>query len=283
MDVQQVFRYDKYEGQEREVCLPDRVEDRSLGIIGAKAFLSCKSVEKLILPESLVQVEDWAFAHMRNLQEMVLPAKRIAFGKKVFLGCERLNRVSLHGAKPYEGIPFFLANVFRLLEDEALWDLEKAGDAEGQWEWLALYDKKLVEYIKKPDEEGFVPAFIGWFDVEDVDDQKDGYILRQRKNKVLLVFQRLIYSVKIESDVDNFLREYLLRDEALITEVLRQESCGGDIRYYKAWKQAGGLSAEVCKEILEWLAEDEPEIKAYLLEISMEKVQTEDYFKDLEL
>lgn len=284
MDFQEeLFRYEKYEGQEAEVCLPVLMCNKPMGIIGMKAFLSCKTVEKLVLPESLVQVEDWAFAHMRNLQELVLPAKQIHFGKKVFLGCDSLRRVDLHNVEGYDGIPFFLANAFRFLEEEALFDLEQAGDMNGQWEWLSLYDEKLMEYIKRPDEYGFVPAFIGWFDVEDVDDQKDGYVLSQRKNKVLLVFQRLIYSAKIESDVESFLQEYLLRNEELIMEVLREESYGKDIRYYKAWKQAGGLESDTCKEILAWLPNDEPEIKAYLLEITLEDTKAEDYFKDLEL
>lgn len=284
MDFQEeLFRYEKYEGQEAEVCLPVLMCNKPMGIIGMKAFLSCKTVEKLVLPESLVQVEDWAFAHMRNLQELVLPAKQIHFGKKVFLGCDSLRRVGLHNVEGYDGIPFFLANAFRFLEEEALFDLEQAGDMNGQWEWLSLYDEKLMEYIKRPDEYGFVPAFIGWFDVEDVDDQKDGYVLSQRKNKVLLVFQRLIYSAKIESDVESFLQEYLLRNEELIMEVLREESYGKDIRYYKAWKQAGGLESDTCKEILAWLPNDEPEIKAYLLEITLEDTKAEDYFKDLEL
>lgn len=284
MDFQEeLCRYEKYEGQEAEVCLPVLMCNKPMGIIGMKAFLSCKTVEKLVLPESLVQVEDWAFAHMRNLQELVLPAKQIHFGKKVFLGCDSLRRVGLHNVEGYDGIPFFLANAFRFLEEEALFDLEQAGDMNGQWEWLSLYDEKLMEYIKRPDEYGFVPAFIGWFDVEDVDDQKDGYVLSQRKNKVLLVFQRLIYSAKIESDVESFLQEYLLRNEELIMEVLREESYGKDIRYYKAWKQAGGLESDTCKEILAWLPNDEPEIKAYLLEITLEDTKAEDYFKDLEL
>lgn len=280
---EELFRYDKYEGQEAEVSLPVLMCNKPLGIIGMKAFLSCKTVEKLVLPESLVQVEDWAFAHMKNLQELVLPAKQIAFGKKVFLGCDSLQRVGLHNTDVYEGIPFFLANVFRVLNDEKLFDLEQAGDVNRQWEWLSLYDEKLTEYIKRPDEYGFVPAFIGWFDVEDVDDQKDGYVLSQRKNKVLLVFQRLIYSAKIESDVEHFLQEYLLCNGELIMDVLREESCGKDIRYYKAWKQAGGLKLDTCKEILAWLPDEEPEIKAYLLEITLEDTKAEDYFKELEL
>ncbi len=285
MDIQQddLFRYEKYEGQEAEVHLPALVCNKPLGIIGTKAFLSCKSVEKLILPKSLVQVEDWAFAHMKNLQELTFPAKKIVFGKKVFLGCDGLCRVVLHDANVYQGIPYFLANALRFLEDELLFDLEQAGNVDGQWQWLVRYDEKLTEYIKRPNDDGFVPAFIGWFDVEDVDDQKDKYILSQRKNKVLLVFQRLIYSAKIESSVEHFLQEYLLQNEALIMEVLRENPCGKDIRYYKAWKQASGLNTELCKEILTWLPEDEPELKAYLLEITLEDTKAENYFKDLEL
>ena len=50
------------------------------------------------LPHSLEAVEDWGFAHMKNLREIALPAKMLTFGKQVFLGCDRLERVRLFGA-----------------------------------------------------------------------------------------------------------------------------------------------------------------------------------------
>ncbi|MCI9320521.1 MAG: leucine-rich repeat protein [Lachnospiraceae bacterium] len=63
------YRYEKYEENNRYVELPREADGVPLTIIGAKAFLSCRNVESLILPDSLESVEDWAFAHMKGLKE----------------------------------------------------------------------------------------------------------------------------------------------------------------------------------------------------------------------
>jgi len=81
----ELYRFEKYTGQETEVQLPDEMDGKPLGIIGCKAFLSCKTVEKLYLPKTLEAVEDWGFAHMKNLREIVMPARTVHFGKQVFL------------------------------------------------------------------------------------------------------------------------------------------------------------------------------------------------------
>ena len=188
--------FEKYIGQAKIVQLLSGSE-RPLVTIGAKAFLSCKSIEKLILPDTLERVADWGFAHMKNLREITLPAREILFGKKVFLGCENLQKVYLiHSEREnklcgsvkqstvdslYEGLPYFLASMFRFFPENRLENLEMAGDEQGQWEWLTAYDEALQAYVQRPHDYDFEPAFIGWFDIEDVDDQKQNFIVQQRK------------------------------------------------------------------------------------------------------
>ena len=71
--------FEKYIGQAKRVQLLSGSE-RPLVTIGAKAFLSCKSIEKLILPDTLERAADWGFAHMKNLREITLPARELLFG-----------------------------------------------------------------------------------------------------------------------------------------------------------------------------------------------------------
>lgn len=307
------FRFEKYSGQEKEVSLPEEVEGKPLSTIGMKAFLSCKSVERLVLPDTLERVEDWGFAHMKNLQEIVLPAKEVAFGKKVFLGCENLQRVTLSGVqsgKLYEGIPCFLATAFRLFGEETmqslqttglvdsemmaeypndiLQNLQMAGDCDGQWRWLFIYDKALEAHLRRRDDEGFVPAFIGWFDVEDVDDQKQGYIQRMRESKIQLVFQRLLYSKGLEESVETFLNQYLRENtpflvEKLTEQYLHREYFHTDIHCYKIWKASGGLTGEYAGRLMAIVPEEEPEIKSYLLECQLEDTGGDSFFAGLDL
>lgn len=308
---QLTFCYKKYTGQEKEVHLPEMGDGLPLSTIGAKAFLSCKSVERLVLPSTLETVEDWAFAHMKNLREIVLPAREISFGKKVFLGCENLQRILFCDVQYdnwiYEGIPYFLASAFCFFAEETLqslqsagliqqnlldeypndilFNLKMAGDCKNQWKWLFIYDQSLKSFLLRNDDDGFMPAFIGWFDVEDVEDQRQDYIRKRQGEKVRLVFQRLLYPEAMEKDTQNFLYQYLRENTPFISELFSQsQELGRDIRYYKIWQTSGGLVPLYAQRLLAELPETEPELRSYLLECQLENENTKDeFFKDLEL
>lgn len=313
--AQSTFCYEKYTGQEKEVCLPEMADGHPLSAIGAKAFLSCKSVERLVLPSTLEAVGDWAFAHMKNLREVVLPAKEITFGKKVFLGCENLQRIlfcdvkfdSISENRIYKGLPYFLASAFCFFAEETLqslqsaglihedllniypndilFHLEMAGDCSGQWKWLFIYDKALKAFLLRNDDDGFMPAFIGWFDVEDVEDQRQDFIRKRQGEKIRLVFQRLLYPEKLEEETQAFLYEYLRENASFTAELfLQSQELGRDIRYYKIWQASGGLTSAYAELLLSELPETEPEIRSHLLELQIEQEKDEDeFFRGLEL
>lgn len=288
------YRYEKYNQNSTCVIVPCEIAGEPLTIIGAKAFLSCRQVEKLTLPETLELVEDWAFAHMKGLKEIVFPAKEILFGKKVFLGCDGLRKVmltcggeSLQGQ--YQGMPYFLASVFRLSLDSIrgrLSDLRLAGDPEGQWQWLSCYDEAMGMYLLRADDYDFEPAFIGWFDVEDVDDQKAGYMIKRKKEKIALVFQRLLYPERMSPQTEKLFGEYLVRkvpDQVL--ELMRDtgEGLGGCVKYFQIWRQLGGFERYSPKFLLEELGNADPEVRSYLLECELGDAAGEDFFGGLEL
>lgn len=271
------YVYEKYEGQDRFVRLPDFVDGKPLTAIGVKAFLSCKSVEQLVVPQSVIEVGDWGFAHMKLLEEITLPAKRIRFGKKVFLGCDNLRKVNLSGTDGgniYEGIPLFLANVFRLFPEESaakLDDLSLAGDAEGQSKWLSAYDAELEALIDRDDDSGFVPAFIGWFDIEDVDDQKDDFIRKSKTDKLLLILNRLLYPEYMDDSIRSYLQGYLNKEADLLAGLLiENEEYGRNVNCYKLWNETGGMTAECVDRLLD-KSDDEPEIRAFLIKCKMER------------
>lgn len=272
----------KYSGNASEVHL---ISDTAnpLITIGSKAFLSCKNVERLYLPPTLERVEDWAFAHMKNLCEITLPAREIHFGRKVFLGCEKLSRV--HLAPVYEGMSYFLASMFRFFPDNSLDNLKMAGDEQGQWQWLACYDGALQNYICRADDYDFEPAFIGWFDIEDVDDQKQHFVLQQKKHKIRLAFQRLLYGERLATESADFLQEYLLKECRLVEEVLldEDEPCSSDVRYFRKWRQIGGLNQGNVEHFLERVSEANPEIRGYLLKIKLENMEKINFFDSLDL
>lgn len=288
------YRYEKYEGNSTQVILPGEMAGNPVTVIGAKALLSCRQVESLALPDTLEQVEDWAFAHMKGLKDIIFPAKEILFGKKVFLGCDGLQRVLLTcGGEAvqgcYEGMPFFLASVFRLGMEKIrknLSDLKLAGDVEGQWQWLASYDEALAMYLSRADDYDFEPAFIGWFDVEDVDDQKAGHMTEQKKKKIELVFQRLLYSERMPEQTEKILKEYLVRKAPQqVLELMRdgESGYGSHVKYFRLWQKIGGFEVYSPKFLLEELGDADPEVKGFLLECELAEAAEEDFFGNLEL
>lgn len=288
--IENGYRFEKYTGNDTRVILPDAVEGRPLTTIGAKAFLSCRNVEKLTLPYSLEQVEDWAFAHMKGLEELVFPAKDIVFGKKVFLGCNSLKRIIIAGAnRQYEGIPYFLAAVATVMEDAPL-RLWLAADEEGQWKWLEEYDRMLEQYLARPDTYGFEPAFIGWFNVEDVDDQQEAYIRKQRQQKTGLVFQRLLYPAHMTESMRQKLTDYLLgrQEEAIPALILElfvnpDTDYGNHVCYLRIWQEIGGFEIYSPELLLERMPYADPEVRAFLMESRLSRENVHGFFETLDL
>lgn len=291
------YRFKSYEGNDIYVTLPDQKEGLPLTVIGAKAFLNCRTVERLELPDTLEMVEDWGFAHMKNLKELVFPPRDIQFGKKVFLGCDSLQRIFLRDVEEqYEGISFFLASLVRWMEEMPV-ELALAGDPQGQWQWIGNYDRALLDFLGRPDDAGFEPAFIGWFYVEDVDDQKQKYILERRKCKIRLALQRLRYPEGLSQDTLRQLGEYLLGAEedrdggkslesqkipALFLELCREEY-GQDVQYFRIWQQIGGFDLYSPRFLLEQLPEADPEVRGFLMKCSLSQEQAENFFEKMDL
>ena len=297
------YTYTKYSGADKEVHLPEQVDGLFMNAIGAKAFLSCKTVEKLWLPDTLREIGDWAFAHMKNLKEIALPAETIAFGKQVFMGCEQLTRVHVvvkhreDGEKDkespdeakawecslYEGLEYFLATMFCHFESGQLMDLSILQTEEGQRKWIEKYDQVLCEYLAEDDAVRFVPAFIGWFDVEDLDEQKKRYVNQVKCKKLEIALQRLLYDAEMNGATQRLLQNYVEKREKCMLDLLkdRGREYGNDIRYYKLWNTLGGLKNDQARILLEANDWADTEIKAYLLNIQLQKDEETDFFGEL--
>lgn len=286
---------EKYQKNEEEAEISFLEDGREITNIGNKAFLSCKSVKKLILADSVKKVGDWAFAHMQNLEILVLPCHEIVFGKKVFLDCEKLQQIQVRGDESGNpGMPWFLAAAVRILKNEGLCRPGEAGSAAMHREWIKEYDKALMYFLGENDEEGFEPVFIGWFHVEDTDEQIPRYVKKRRQEKAELVFLRLLYPDYLEEALKEKLYLYLrehMTEESKSSEDMSVLSIicdsgleyGKDIRYMKILEKAGCLTMETTALLLEKMQDAPPEITAFLLRKEGEFRQGADYFSEFEL
>ena len=263
--------------------------------VKAKAFLSCKTVGKLVLEDSVTAIGDWAFAHMQNLHTFVLPGHEIAFGKKVFLDCEKLKEIHIRDDESGNpGTPFFMASAVRVLKKEELCRPELAGKSAFHREWMKEYDSALLHFIQEEDAEGFEPVFIGWFHVEDTDEQIPRYLKKRREDKVELIFQRLLYPEYLSGEdrtlLEKYLREHMpygsrAKEHTVVFDMLCDPSTeyGTDIAYMKILEKAGCLTKETISLLMEQMEEAAAEITAFLLKKQAELTKGNDYFSEFEL
>lgn len=279
----QLTIYRKYSGTDREVHLPEQVDGLFVNEIGPKAFLSCKAVERLYLPDGIEKIGDWAFAHMKNLKEMHLPARNLVWGKQVLMGCEQLSQVHMRGVRLETGMEFFIATMLRYFESEQLLQFQELQTLKGQQKWLEQYDRHLLEYLKQTDEKGFVPAFIGWFDVEDVEPQKVRYIQQMKQEKLEIILQRCRFPNGLSVETEEKLRGYVGQHQPEMLQLFAnsEKSYGQSICYYKIWQERFGISGQQAKRLLEGETEQDAEIRAYLMKIVLEEGEKQDFFGSL--
>lgn len=202
--------YEKYTGHDSFVTLENPPGD-TITHIAPKAFLSCKNIQKLILPHTVEHIGDWSFAHMHRLTDLTLPAKSITFGKKVFLDCESLKYIHLNpDSSGNKGLALLLGAAVTILQDMSLLRPNQTGSATAHGAWLADFDKAVTDFIKSPDEQGFEPVFYGWLNDEDADStQLPKYLHKRRCQKLELAFLRLRYDLYLSDPLKPLLQHYL--------------------------------------------------------------------------
>lgn len=283
---------ESYDGNQVNVVIPAVVDALPVTKIGAKAFLSCKSIMHMTLPETIQEIGDWAFAHMKNLKTLTLPAHFISLGKHVFLDCNNLAQIKIqpdYSMNP--GLPYFLASSVTLLKKPSLCCPECATDEKQHAEWMADYDAALLQFLSAPDDTGFEPVFLGWFSVEDLDLQTQKFTAQRQCEKTSLVFQRLLYPDFLADSTKKILYDYLtthMPEGALSMEhtVPFQMLCNeyrDDIRYLKILADTGYITARTLPLLQENLRNAVPEVIGFLLRYQENFTDFEDFFTGLSL
>ena len=74
----------EYHGQDSVIEVPSEVEGVAVVGIEKKVFLSKKNLRVITLPNKLDWIGDWGFGYCSNLNKVMLPARKIYFGKSTF-------------------------------------------------------------------------------------------------------------------------------------------------------------------------------------------------------
>lgn len=280
----------RYRGIGTKVVVPEQIEGRPVISIEKKTFLSCKTLREIILPDSIQEVGDWAFAHADRLNSVTVPRHSFKRGKELFLGCKRLREILLIGNSEEQkldeehGIGRMLAAAVTILHDYFLFDTAEAGSDT----WIQRWDEKLSALIRLDDLDGFEELWTcGEEDYEGKDYDISSYPVEKRKVKIRMTYFRLLHPYKLSEEVSQELRKYLHdhtkgTSEPEAWDVLITEH-DQDIQYYRIFTEAGCVNEENFDDLLTDMQNVNAEMKAYLLRYKEEHFERKDAFAAFEL
>lgn len=277
-----------YRGKDTEMAVPSVIDGCPVICIGKKAFLSNKLLKEISLPESVVRIDDWAFAYCAKLTRVILPYHRMEIGQGIFKECFLLEEIvdesADAGEKKTVDTAFLLAAVMSRLDAFYLFDFESAGTPE----WMAQWDGRMQTLMEREDTEGFSKMLLcGEEDYGSRENNLDYYTEQRRREKVRLAMLRLMHDYGLKQEVREKLQQYLLSHikgyETEETWRVVLEEYGDDLRYYQFLTQIGGVTADNFQSMMEDMGQAHTEMKAYLMKYHGEQHGTEDVFASFSL
>lgn len=272
-----------YRGKDTELTIPQTVDGRNVTCIGRKAFLSNKMLEQILLPRSVVRIDDWAFAHCARLNRVILPYHGMEIGKGIFKECFVLEQIVNADADEYEkkieDTAYLLAAAMGSLDAFYLFDLENAGTEE----WLAGWDSRMMSVMEQDDADGFSRMLLcGEEDYGSRENNLDYYTEQRRKEKARLAMLRLMHDHGLGDAVRRKLKDYLLAHiKGMPTEetwAVILEEHGDDLDYYRFLTKLGGVNEGNFQSMLEDMGERHTEMKAYLMQYHSRQRKQNDAF-----
>lgn len=84
-----------YTGRDKEVTVPDTIDDCTVTDIGPLSFRGCDALETVILPDTVITIGDRAFLGC-GLTGFDLPKSVETIGINPFSGCRKLKEITVH-------------------------------------------------------------------------------------------------------------------------------------------------------------------------------------------
>lgn len=284
------FALKRYRGIADRVYIPPEIDGKPVIAVGKKAFLSCKTLHYISVPDTVEEIGDWAFAHMGSLHSVAIPRRGLSCGKELFLGCGQLNEIVLCSSQAewseYAplGLYTMLATAVTVFHDYTLFDpLAFGKDA-----WIKRWDEKLLALVALDDLDGFEELWTcGEEDYEGKDYDIKSYPVEKRKMKLRIVYFRLMHPYRISDGTLDTLRKYLSGHTkgtgAPEAWELIMEEHPDDLKYYQVFADSGCITEENFDSLLADMADCSAEIRAYLLRYKEECFAAKDVFAAFDL
>ena len=85
----------KYNGTSNYLTIPEIIDDKSVTIIGNRAFYQNNYLNSVIISSSITKIEEEAFSGCNNLEAVMLPGSISDIGKTAFGSCSSLQSISI--------------------------------------------------------------------------------------------------------------------------------------------------------------------------------------------
>ena len=263
--------------------------------IDKKQFCGDRNLVSYIVPETVTEIGDWAFARCRKLNRIAIPRSLQRIGREAFAECENLNIVFFYEeALDGDAKEFFRdtgSTRLEILSEEQRFtgelialalryfpDAFRVVDAirmtsekteEEAVCWTAVWEEVCEEYLARPESDGFVPFLAGGEeDYADDEERLTAYCEKIRMRKAKIVYLRLLAgercekSKRTEPKKTQYLSWLYANDMALRLWTELSEHLRTSIHIYE---EAGLLTEKNVMKLLEMLPEDRVEARALLM------------------
>lgn len=289
-------RITDYSGTDTEVWVPGEIEGVPVRTVSKKTFLSRKQLRKAVLPETVEEIGDWAFAYCTNLENVWLPKKEMKLGNRIFMECPNVKRVyAYHPETGKEDIggrqrnakdgesqcAALLAASAGMLDTEYLMNPAEAGSES----WIRKWDARMNAVMGEEDGEGYTKMIL--CGEEDYGSSLEEFIKSKRKGKVRLALLRLMNPIGLSGEDERKLKEYLVShtkgcESEESWEVLLKEH-GHEQEYFEKFADIGCVTEENLDAILTDMSGEYAEMKAFLIRYKAERMGKRDFFDGLSL
>lgn len=304
-----------YSGHDTEITIPDTIEGFSVTCIAKKAFLSNKLIKEIMLPSSIIEIGDYAFARCSKLNKVGIPYKNIKMGQGILMECDALtqiyntaegengiisakNIISLEvsdkldstcdivdlNKKLRDDVSYMLAATTGILDAPYLFDLESAGSDD----WFKKWDTRMKMKMEMDDSEGFSKMLLcGEEDYGSNETDPEYYKHLKRLSKIRVAMLRFMHNVNLDGKIYDLLKQYLLmhikgaKHEETWDVILNEH--GDEKEYYEFLTDIGGVTEENFELMLADMGNRHTEMKAYLMKYIDTLNDGKDAFSEFEL
>ena len=238
-------------------------------VIEKKQYMGDRTLKSFIVPKDVVEIGDWAFSGCKELRWVAIPESVEHIGRNVFAFCEKLEAVYCYQdtvEKKEESLAELMAIAFRFFRETSrmieMW-------RKGRGAWICAWDQVCKRFLEGPDEEGFHPFLAGGEeDYQDEEEDRREYCRKKRLQKAEVILKRLLVEREWEacqmSEKEKAFWLDKLRENDMALELLK-DNVNKPMQVVDIYENAGLLTHENCRILLETIPEESVELRAMLL------------------